>query len=105
MQLQSRRKNLGDSGTLEPIEIPPGNGYQSLYLYYGEAQNPILHYLLVLRKRKWAILATLAIVFALSVIATLKTTRLYLATSKVAIFPENPNVLGFKGLDDTSPVD
>src|SRR5712692_1126394 len=101
MQLQSRRSN---PGTLEPTEIPPGNGYQSLYPYAG-TQNPLLHYLRVLRKRRWAILATLAIVFALSVIATLKTTRLYQATSKVAIFPENPNVLGFKGLDDTSPVD
>ncbi len=37
-----------------------------------------------------------AIIFALSVIAALRTTPLYQATSKVAIFPENPNVLGFK---------
>ena len=50
------------------------------------------------------ILATVAIVFALSVIATLNATRLYQATSKVAIFPENPNVLGFKDMGD-SPVD
>jgi polysaccharide biosynthesis transport protein len=99
MQLQSRRSN---PGTLEPIEIPPGNGYQSHYPYAG-AQNPLLHYLRVLRKRRWAILATLAIVFALTVIATLRTTRLYQATSKVAIFPENPNVLGFKDFEDSSP--
>jgi len=34
--------------------------------------------------------------FCLSVIATLNATRLYQATSKVAIFPENPNVLALK---------
>src|SRR5207253_6768216 len=104
MQLQSRRNNLRDPESLEPIEIQPGRGQP--YPYYDvENPSPILHYLRVLRKRGWWVLATLAIVFSLSVIATLKTTRLYQATSKVAIFPENPNVLGFKGLDDTSPVD
>jgi capsular exopolysaccharide synthesis family protein len=48
-------------------------------------------------------LATLAIVFALSVITTLRATRLYQATSKIAVFPENPNVLGFKDLENDSP--
>src|ERR1019366_9733024 len=33
----------------------------------------------------------------------LKTTPLYQATSKVAIFPENPNALGFKDLENSSP--
>jgi exopolysaccharide transport family protein len=54
-------------------------------------------------KRKWAALATFVIVFALSVIATMNATRLYQATSKVAIFPENPNVLGFKDAEFSSP--
>src|SRR5712691_6274291 len=103
MQLQSRRNNLGDPGASERIEMQLGNGHQVQYPYFAEAPNPILHYLRVLRKRRWSILATLAIVFALSVIATLRTTRLYQATSKVAIFPENPNVLGFKDVQDSSP--
>ena len=47
--------------------------------------------------------ATFAIVFALAAIAVLSQTRLYQATSKVAIFPENPNVLGFKDLENSSP--
>jgi uncharacterized protein involved in exopolysaccharide biosynthesis len=47
--------------------------------------------------------ATLGIILALTVIFTLKTTPLYQATSKVAIFPETPNGLGFKGLDNGSP--
>src|SRR6202043_166376 len=35
--------------------------------------------------------------------ATLNTTRLYQATSKVAIFPENPNALGFKDAQNSLP--
>lgn len=67
------------------------------YSYYAQEHSPILHYWQVLRKRKWAFLATVAIIFSLSVIKTVRTTRLYQATSKVAIFPENPDVLGLKG--------
>ncbi|MGB8065105.1 MAG: polysaccharide biosynthesis tyrosine autokinase [Candidatus Sulfotelmatobacter sp.] len=47
-------------------------------------------------------LATFAIVFVLSAIATLSETRLYQATSKVAIFPEVPNVLGFKDSENSA---
>src|SRR2546429_1902986 len=102
--MQSRRNNLGDAEALEPIEIQPGKSRRSLHHYYDvENPSPILHYLRVLRKRGWWVLATLAIVFSLSVIAALKTTPLYQATSKVAIFPENPNVLGFKDFQESSP--
>src|SRR5580700_2587455 len=103
MPLQSRRNNSGDLEALEPIDLLPVKGPQSVYPYFAQHQNPILHYWQILWKRKWAALATFAIVFALSVIATLNATRLYQATSKVAIFPENPNVLGFKGAEGTSP--
>jgi polysaccharide biosynthesis transport protein len=103
--MQLRRNNLGDAEAFEPIEIQPGKNRRSLHPYYYDVENPspILHYLRVLRKRGWWVLATLAIVFSLSVIATLKTTPLYQATSKVAIFPENPNVLGFKDFQESSP--
>src|SRR5437868_6518593 len=105
MQLQSRRKHLGDPEALEPIEIQPGKAYQSLHSYYYDLEHPspILHYLRVLRKRGWWVLATVAIVFSLFVIATLKTTPLYQATSKVAIFPETPNVLGFNDFQQSLP--
>ena len=97
MELQSRRNNSGESEALEPIELPVVKGHRTVYPYFAEDVNPVLHYWRILRKRRWAVVATLAIVFALAVFATLKTTRLYQATSKVAIFPETPNVLGFKG--------
>ena len=84
---------------LEPIEPVPAKGPQALQPYFGEQETPLLHYWQIPRKRKWVVLATFAIVFALSVIATLNAPRLYQATSKVAIFPENPNALGFKDME------
>jgi len=106
MSLPARRNNSNNSDVLEglePIDLLPVKGLPSIHPYFAEQQNPILHYWHILRKWKWAVLATFAIVFALSVIATLNTTRLYQATSKVAIFPENQNVLGFKDMENSSP--
>jgi succinoglycan biosynthesis transport protein ExoP len=102
MDLQSRRNNSGESEALAPLDLPVFNGHQSVHLSLAEEESPLLHYWRILRKRRWAVVAAAAIVFALSVIATLKTTRLYQATSEVAIFPETPNVLGLKGVEDSS---
>src|ERR1039458_650764 len=102
MELQTRRNNSGESEALEPLELPVFKGHQSAYPYLAEEERPLLHYWRILRKRRWAVVASLAIVFALSVIATLKTTRLYQATSKIAIFPETVNALGLKGVEDSS---
>jgi capsular exopolysaccharide synthesis family protein len=102
MSLQPRRNNSDDLEALEPTDLLPVKGSQSVYPYFAQPQNPILHYWQILRKRKWVALATFAIVFALSIIATLNATRLYQATSEVAIFPENPNALGFKDAENSS---
>ncbi len=97
MDLQSKHNGSGGSEALEPIELTPfDKAHHAIYPHLAEERSPLLHYWQILRKRKWVMLATFAIVFALSVIATLTETRLYQATSKVAIFPEVPNVLGFK---------
>ena len=104
MELQPRRNSSGDLEALEPTERPLVKGSPSVYPYFADQESPLLRYWRVVRKRKWVILATFAIVVALAVIATLNATRLYQATSQVAIFPENPNVLGFKDRPDT-PVD
>ena len=101
MDLQSRRNNSG-SEALEPIESPLVRSNQSVGPFFAREENPLFYYGRILLKRKWWVLATLAIVFALSVLKTLRTTPLYQATSKVAIFPETPNVLGFKGVEDSS---
>src|SRR6202790_2161055 len=100
MELKSGRNNSGESEALELIELPAFRRHQSANPF-AEEESPLLHYWRVLRKRRWAVVATAAIVFALSVIATLETTRLYQATSKIAIFPETSNVLGFKNTDSS----
>src|SRR5450759_245861 len=102
MEMRSGRNNSGESEALEPIELPVVRGNQSVHPYFAQEESPLFHYWRILLKRKWWILATLAIIFALSVLRTLRTTPLYQATSKVAIFPENPNVLGFKDLENGS---
>jgi len=102
MELQPRPNNSGESEALEPFELPVIRGNQSVYQFFAPEESPLLHYWRILKKRRWAILATLAIVFALTVISTLRTTRLYQATSKVAIFPETPNALGLKGVEESS---
>ena len=102
MELQTRHNNSGESEALEPLELPVFQGHQSAYPSPAEEESPLLHYWRIVRKRRWAVVASLAIVFALSVIATLKTTRLYQATSKIAIFPETVHALGLKGVEDSS---
>ncbi len=99
MALPSKLRASGPAGELVPVEPIAINDHGS-YGYALEEQSAVLHYWRILRKRTRYVLATLAIVFALSVIVTLRTTPLYRATSKVAIFPENPNVLGFKDAEN-----
>jgi succinoglycan biosynthesis transport protein ExoP len=104
MDLRSPRNDSGESDALQATEatlLEPIRQVPQPYL--GSEESPLLHYLRVLKKRRWVVLATTAIIFTLAVIATLKETPLYQATSKVAIFPETPNFLGFKNLDDSSP--
>src|ERR1700724_1930518 len=104
MELQSGHNNSGEAEALEPIELPVfGKSHHVPYSYFAEQESPLLHYWRILKKRRWTVAATLGIIFALSVIATLNTTRLYQATSKVAIFPENPNALGFKDQENGFP--
>ena len=103
MDLQSKSNNSG-SEALEPIELPVFEKTHSIqYPFLAEIENPLLHYWRIIKKRRWTVVATLCIISALSVIFTLKTTPLYQASSTVAIFPESPNVLGFKGLEENSP--
>jgi len=103
MDFQPPRHDSVESEALQPTEatiLEPSRQLPQPYL--PSEDSPLLHYLRVLKKRRWTVLATTAIVFSLAVIATLKTIPLYQASSKVAIFPETPNVLGFKNFDENS---
>src|ERR1700677_1464955 len=106
MPLHARRNNSDDLEALAPIDLLPARDPQLVHPSFAQRQNQILHYWQILRKRKWVVLATFTDRFALSVIGTLKATRLYQATSKIAIFPEKPNVLGSKdGENSTADFD
>lgn len=98
MQWQSQ---LRAASELQPVEPLPFDSARSVYAYPLEEKSAVLHYWRILRKRTWYVLATLAIVFTLSLIVTLRMPRLYQATSKVAVFPENQNALGFKDVEST----
>jgi succinoglycan biosynthesis transport protein ExoP len=52
----------------------------------------LLSYWIVLRKRRWTVLAILAVIFAADVIATLKEKPLYEAKALIEIERENPNI-------------
>lgn len=103
MDFQRPRHDSVESEALQPSEptiLEPSRPLPQPYL--PSEDSPLLHYLRVLKKRRWTVLATTAIIFTLAVIATLKTIPLYQASSKVAIFPETPNVLGFKNFEENS---
>ena len=92
------------------LEPAPGNGHFSYSATAPELSIPgyhssLLQYWRILLKRKWTVLATLTVVWALSAVATLRQTRLYEAVSDLAIFPENSNVLGLKDGEGASPED
>jgi polysaccharide biosynthesis transport protein len=95
-------RSAGSSSGERPSEIldpTPTNGQISYSFTASGAPEhtaSLVHYWRILRKRKWTVLATLVVIWALSAIATLRETRLYEAVSELAVFPENTNVLGLK---------
>lgn len=60
-------------------------------------QDSILReYLRVLIKRKWVVLFSVALIFALIAIATLRSTRIYEASGSIAINKADPAIVNFK---------
>ena len=103
MILQPSR-NLSDrQGALEIVESPTSEAYYSYCASGATVQHPLLGYWQVAKKRKWTILATFTIITLLVAIATFRMTRLYQADSRIAIFPENSNMLGLKDLENGMP--
>jgi polysaccharide biosynthesis transport protein len=91
--------NLPGQRAFEILDQAPPDG-QSLHSLtaFGapESSSDLLRYWRILVRRKWVVVATLAVIWALWVLGTLRETRLYEAVSELAIFPENSNVLGLK---------
>src|SRR6202035_552150 len=91
-----KRLDSPELGSFELVEARIPASYQPAYQSAASEQTSVLHYFRVLQKRKWLVLATLVIVFTIAVVATMRMTRLYEAHSRIAIFPETPNVLGLR---------
>jgi polysaccharide biosynthesis transport protein len=91
-----RKIDNPEMGSFELVETRVPASYQPAYTSFASQQISALHYLRILQKRKWLVLATFTIVFAIAAVATFRMTRLYEARSKLAIFPETPTPLNFK---------
>jgi polysaccharide biosynthesis transport protein len=78
---------------LEPLVV---NGNRQYYSSSLDEQSAVLHYWQILRKRRWYVLGALAVIFGISAAISLTTTRMYEASSKLAIFPESSSAIGLK---------
>ena len=65
----------------------------------------LLDYWAIILKRRWMVLATTLIVFATVAIGTLKQRPLYRGKVTIEIDPEPPNVVNFKEVVPSSPLD
>jgi exopolysaccharide transport family protein len=80
------------------------------YSVPAQQDSVVREYLRVLIKRKWTVLSSLALIFSLVAIATLRTTRIYEASGSIAINKMDPTLLNFKdsangGSDYYDPAD
>jgi len=85
------------------FEIVPSlrpHSYAPAYMGGPVEPHPLLSRWLILRKRRWTVLAAFVTIFLVVIIATLRTTKLYEGVSRIAIYPENANVLGLKDLEN-----
>ena len=74
--------------------IPPS----FVHPYYNViAEDRLGMYWRLLQKRKWVIIATIFVALTIGVISSVRATRLYQATGRIAVMRENPNSLGLKG--------
>src|ERR1700686_2973938 len=98
--VQTNRNTANGEKVFELVELPNSHRYPPDNGYRPTEQHPLLSYWRVLKKRKWTIVGTFAIIFVLAVFATLRMTRLYEAVSRIAVYPENANILGLKDLEN-----
>src|SRR5262249_14898181 len=95
-----------------PAVFPPDLNRQ-LASYYPNApvqDSVVREYMRVLIKRKWVIISSVAIIFGVVTIATMRSTRIYDATGSIAINKTDPALLNFKdspgaAVDYSDPTD
>jgi exopolysaccharide transport family protein len=93
--IPSKGDFLRDTRGPFPVEVTASGG--GLYPSPPVQQDSVLReYLRVLIKRKWIVLASLAIIFSVVAIATLRATRIYEASGSIAINKQDSTMLNFK---------
>src|SRR6266702_5810075 len=89
--VRNDRVNAADALDLGQIRTPPN------YIPLAPEEPFWANYWLILRKRKWVVVATLVIVVSLATIVSLRTKPIYDAFAKIEINRPNSDVLlGFK---------
>src|ERR1700730_8384537 len=97
--MMQARRLLARNGPLSPADAIDLGQIQTQPNYIPLApEEPFwANYWLILRKRKWVVVATLVIVVVLATIVSLRTTPIYDAFAKIEINRPNSDVLlGFK---------
>lgn len=83
-----------------PIEFRRGSGIHNPATFQDSV---VREYLRVLIKRKWVVIASLVVIFAVVAIATLKATPVYDATGSIAINKLDPALISFKDSPSVGP--
>ncbi|MBZ5705055.1 MAG: polysaccharide biosynthesis tyrosine autokinase [Acidobacteriia bacterium] len=76
-----------------PIEF---NRPPHIYPALPVQDSVLREYLRVLIKRKWVVVSSLALIFSVVAIATLRSTRIYEASGSIAINKVDPEIMNFK---------
>jgi capsular exopolysaccharide synthesis family protein len=98
--LEVQQKDLASAD--QPIDL----GTPRSYGYRAIPEEPSLNkYWLVLRKRKWTVVATLVVFVTLAALISFRTKPQYLGVARIAINRENPDPLGLKGSTESTGMD
>jgi capsular exopolysaccharide synthesis family protein len=100
-----------ESQSAYPVEYGPTPA-QNLNSFLPAPESMLRDYIRILLKRRWVVLGTLAAVFAIVTVATLRSTRIYDAGGSIAINKTDSSMMNFgnsqngaPGYYDTSDVD
>ena len=102
-----------DSGKLTPAKAggeldrfdPFEQAAFSRYVPLDPVEPSLGDYWRILVKRRWTVITTLLVILTLAIILTFRTTPLYEATGRIAVFRENTEILNFKDIGASSSED
>src|SRR6202171_3298880 len=87
------------NGNSNGFEVLPSSALRYQGIELSPREPHLYDYLLILRKHQWLILAFMVAVVAIVSIPPFRMRPVYVATAKLLIDRENPNILPFQGGD------